>query len=168
MSQAAVLDLGLFRAQQLLEDGKYKISTGDLDSAVDLFRRSIARKPTADALTYLGWILSLKGQTDEAMELCEQAISLDSDFGNPLNDMGSYLIQKNRLDEAIPWLEKAKTAKRYEPRHFPHINLGRIYSAQGKIEEAIAEFQQALKYAPGHQEIEKVLVQLENIRGTAK
>jgi tetratricopeptide (TPR) repeat protein len=168
MAQAEVLDLALYRAIQLVEDGKYKISMGDLDGAVELLERSIKFKPTAEGYTYLGWILSLKGQTDQAMGLCQKAITLDPEFGNPLNDMGSYLIQKDRLEEAIPWLEKAKVAKRYEPKHFPYINLGRIYSAQGKIEEAIVEFKQALEFAPGHQEIEKVLIQLENLKESGK
>jgi hypothetical protein len=30
-------------------------------------------------------------------------------------------------DEAIPWLGKAKQARRYEPRQFPFMNLGRVY-----------------------------------------
>jgi Tfp pilus assembly protein PilF len=168
MTQAKVLDLAQYRADQLVEDGKYKVSQGDLDTAIDLFERSIKLKPTADGYTYLAWILSLKGKTDRAMELCRKAIELDPEFGNPLNDLGSYLIQKDRLEEAIPWLEKAKAAKRYEARHFPYINLGRIYSAQGKIDEAISEFKSALDLSPGHQEIQNVLVQLENLKESGK
>ena len=52
---------------------------------------------------------------------------VDQTFGNPYNDIGSYLVKKGEFDEAIEWLEKAKTAPRYEPRHFPYMNLGRIY-----------------------------------------
>ena len=55
------------------------------------------------------------------------------EFGNPYNDIGAYLIEKGQLDEAIGWLEKAKTAERYEPRHFPFMNLGRIYAAKGMV-----------------------------------
>jgi len=28
-------------------------------------------------------------------------------------------MQKGELDQAMPWLERAKLAKRYEPRHSP-------------------------------------------------
>ena len=38
------------------------------------------------------------------------------DVGNPYNDIGSYLIKLGRLDDAIPWLRRAMTARRYEPR----------------------------------------------------
>ena len=47
-------------------------------------------------------------------------------------------MQQERLDEAIPWLQKAKQARRYEPRHFPFLNLGRIYLKQRKWWEALA------------------------------
>ena len=55
---------------------------------------------------------------------------MDPDFGNPYNDIGAYLIQMGRLDEAIPWLEKATRAPRYEAPHFPRFNLGRAYVAK--------------------------------------
>jgi hypothetical protein len=33
--------------------------------------------------------------------------------------IGVYLMQQRKLEGAIPWLTKAKQAKRYEPRQFP-------------------------------------------------
>ena len=105
---------------------------GDLDAAIQAYRRSLAVWPTAEAHTFLGWAMSFQGRLDEAIEECHRAIAVDPDFGNPYNDIGVYLMQQDKLDEAIPWLEKAKDAKRYEPRHFPHMNLGRIYVKQGK------------------------------------
>ena len=164
VQQTPVYDLNKYRALQLLEDGKEMIFVGDLDGAISYLQKSIEKKETAEALTYLGWVMNLKGQTDEAIELCKRAIILDSTLGNPFNDIGSYLIQKERLEDAIPWLEEAKTKQNYEPKHFPYINLGRIYSAQGKIDLAIHEFKSALQFSPNHTEIENVLEQLENIK----
>ena len=54
-----------------------------------------------------------------------------------------------RADEAIPWFEKAKRAARYEPRHFPYLNLGRLRAARGEVAEAIAELEGALAEHPG-------------------
>jgi Tfp pilus assembly protein PilF len=90
----------------------------------------------------------MQGNIDKARVECEAAIRLDPEFGNPYNDIGVYLMQKNRLDEAIPWLEKAKLAKRYEPRHFPYLNLGRIYALKGMLVKALEEFQGALRFQP--------------------
>ena len=52
---------------------------------------------------------------------------MDPDFGNPYNDIGAYLIELGREEEAVTWLERAKTAARYEPRHYPYFNLARIH-----------------------------------------
>jgi tetratricopeptide (TPR) repeat protein len=156
--------LNNFKAKRLLEDGKFFLSTGDLDQAVEAFQGSVAASETADALTYLGWVLSLKGQVPTAKDLCIRAIALDPEFGNAYNDLGSYLIKEDSLLEAIPWLERAKTAKRYDARHFPFMNLGRIYSTLGRVDEAIAEFNKALEIVPGHREVLNVLEQLQNLK----
>ena len=42
------------------------------------------------------------------------------------------------------------TARRYEPRHYPYVNLARVYARQGKVHEAIAELKQALAIEPGY------------------
>src|SRR5262249_36772733 len=70
-----------------------------------------------------------------------KAIATDPTFGNPYNDIGCYLMETGNLVEAAPWFEKAKEASRYEPRHFPYLNLGRLYAARGEFAEALVEFQ---------------------------
>lgn len=113
------------------------------EDAVDLYRRSIQAWPTAEAYTFLGWAYSFMDKLDEAIEECRRAIEVDPAFGNPYNDIGSYLIKKGNLREAIAWLKKAKEAPRYEPRHYPYLNLGRVYMAMGRVEDAQREFAQA-------------------------
>lgn len=61
------------------------------------------------------------------------------------------------LEEAIPWLEKAKLAKRDEPRQFPFMNLGRTYLNQGRWWEALREFEGAVRRAPDDVEARKAL-----------
>ncbi len=100
------------------------------------------------------------GRIDDAIAECHRAILVDPAFANPYNDIGAYLIAKEELDEAIPWLEKAKTAPRYDPRHFPFMNLGRIYAAKGMVKRAIDEFEGALKFAPGDPNCESALAEL--------
>ena len=121
---------------------------GRLDEAVTHYRASIAIRPTAEAHTFLGWALSYLGRHEDAIAECKVAISLDPDFGNPYNDIGAYLIELGREDEAIDWLERAKTARRYEPRHFTYFNLARVYVKRHKIREAIRELQSAVSIEP--------------------
>ncbi len=132
------------RALHILKQAYERQMAGKLDEAISLYRESIAECPTAEAHTFLGWSYGNKGRYEEAIEECKIAIKLDPQFGNPYNDIGSYLIHLGRVDQAIPWLEMAKKAPRYEPRHFPYLNLYRVYLKLGELDRAQRELQQAL------------------------
>ena len=136
-------------ALQLWKQGQRAQISGDLESAVELYTRSIATHPTPEAYTFRGWAYSQRGRMSEAIAECEVAINLDPEFGNPYNDIGAYLLRQGKLDDAIPWLERAKRASRYEPRHFPCMNLGRIYMNKGMLIRAAQEFDEALALEPG-------------------
>jgi tetratricopeptide (TPR) repeat protein len=133
---------------------------GKLDRAIEHYQRSIAVRPTAEAHTFLGWSMSFQGRLAEATTECLRAIEIDPDFGNPYNDIGVYLMQQGKLDEAILWLGKAKQARRYEPRQFPFMNLGRVYLKQGRWWDALREFEGAVRAAPGDVHAAKTLHQL--------
>jgi Tfp pilus assembly protein PilF len=150
------------RAMELVRQAMNHQMAGDLEDAIRLYRESIALHPTADAHTYLGWTYSFQGRIEEAITECEIAIGIDPNFGNPYNDIGVYLMQQQKLDEAIPWLTKAKTAKRYEPRHFPYLNLGHIYAAKGMINKALEEFRGALQFNPDDSLVLRAIEELES------
>jgi tetratricopeptide (TPR) repeat protein len=135
-------------AAQHFQRGYEAQMAGRLDEAVAHYRSSIAVHPTAEAHTFLGWALSYLGRYDDAIAECKVAISIDPDFGNPYNDIGAYLIEIGREEEAIPWLERAKTARRYEPRHYPYFNLARVHVKRHRIREAIRELQGAVAIEP--------------------
>jgi tetratricopeptide (TPR) repeat protein len=134
---------------------------GEIEDSIRLYKESIALCPTADAHTYLGWAYSFQGRIAEAIAQCEIAIQIDPEFGNPYNDIGVYLMQQQKLEEAIPWLEKAKQAKRYEPRHFPYLNLGRVYLAKGMLQKALEEFHGALRLNPDDADLAQTIEELE-------
>lgn len=124
--------------------------SGQLERAIELYKRSIALYPSAEAHTFLGWSYSFMGRYTEAIEECKQAIDVDPDFGNPYNDIGAYLIELGRFDEAIPWLRKAMEAPRYDPRHYPHFNLSRIYIHRQEYDKAIVELKKAIELEPNY------------------
>jgi Tfp pilus assembly protein PilF len=150
------------RALELIKEAMDHQMAGELDASIRLYKKSIALCPTADAHTYLGWAYSFQGNIDEAIAQCEIAIQIDPEFGNPYNDIGVYLMQQQKLDEAIPWLERAKQAKRYEPRHFPYLNLGRVYVTKGMLQKALEEFRGALERNPNDSELTELIEQLES------
>ena len=133
---------------------------GKIDDAINNYKLSIEQYPTAKAHTFLGWAYSLHSKYKEAIEECKLAVELDPDFGNPYNDIGSYLINLNRFDEAISWLEKAIEAVDYEPRHYPHFNLGRIYEKRGDWFTAMKYYEDALTINPDYEIAKSALLRL--------
>jgi len=140
----------LTKAIELFQQAYQYQMNGQLDLAIEFYKRSIEAYPTAEAYTFLGWTYSFQGKLREAIAECKKAIDTDPDFGNPYNDIGAYLIELGNYDEAIPWLERATLAKRYEPRHYPHFNLGRVYLIKGMVKKALEEFQKALEIYPDY------------------
>lgn len=140
----------LEKAVKLFHEAYRRQMDGELEDAMRLYRESIHCYPTAEAHTFLGWTMSFEGRYEEAIEECKKAIVVDPQFGNPYNDIGAYLINLGRLDEAIPWLEKAMKAGRYEAYHYPHCNLGRVYLAKGMLKKAVEEFEKALTIEPNY------------------
>jgi len=137
---------------------------GELDEAAVLYTQSVEAYPTAEAHTFLGWTYSFMSLTDEAIEECHRATEVDPDFGNPYNDIGAYLIEQGNLYSAIPWLQRAMTARRYESYFYPHFNLGRVYEAQGRAYDALREYKTAIdlnpKYALAIQAFRKLQAKL--------
>jgi tetratricopeptide (TPR) repeat protein len=141
------------RKEEALEHFKeaYKAQFAtDLDKAASLYQKSIDCYPTAEAHTFLGWTYSFMGMTDEAIDECRRAIEVDPEFGNPYNDIGAYLIEKGDPTGAIPWLECATQARRYQCQFYPHFNLGRVYEARGKPFQALGEYKSAIDLNPGY------------------
>ncbi len=138
---------------------------GEYEAAAAHFRKSIEAKPTAQGHTYLGWSLSHLDRTVEAIEECKTAIEIDPGYGNPYNDIGVYLIDLGRPDEAIPWLRKAMRAERYCCYQFPHFNMGRILLMQGHVVGAKRAFERALSHDPNYQPALQALEYLREQKG---
>jgi len=133
---------------------------GKIDGAIKNYKLSIELYPTAKAHTYLGWAYSLRGNFEAAIEECHVAIELDPGYGNPYNDLGSYLINLKKYDEAIEWLKKALEVPDYETRHYPFYNLGRVYERKGEWDIAMKYYAEALKVNPDYDIAKNALIRL--------
>ena len=98
----------------------------------------------------------MQGDLERAIELYQRSIDVYP-TAEAHTFLGWTLSFQGRLEEAIPWLEKAKRAPRSEPRQFPYMNLGRIHLRQGHWWEALREFEAAVRLAPDDVELRKTL-----------
>ncbi|MBD0372103.1 MAG: tetratricopeptide repeat protein [Pyrinomonadaceae bacterium] len=138
-------------AVELFEEAYRAQRDEDYERAIELYRRSIAVYPTAEAHTFLGWVYSFQERYDEAIEECLEAIRVDPSFGNPYNDIGSYLIAKGNFYDCVRWFKLALEAPRYESYAFPYFNLGRVYEMRGHLLKAARHYGLALEQQPGYE-----------------
>jgi tetratricopeptide (TPR) repeat protein len=156
-----MLDERSERALELFREAYSRQMEGELDEAAALYRRSIALYPTAEAYTFLGWTYRFQGKIEAAIAECKHAILIDPTLGNPYNDIGAYLIELGRHQEAIPWLERAIAARRYDACHYAWFYVGRARFLGGELETARECFAKALELQPDYAIARRALDQLE-------
>ena len=136
------------QARELFHAAYVAQMQGRFEQAVELYKGSIAASPSAEAYTFLGWTYHFQGKVEQAIEECKNAITIDPAFGNPYNDIGSYLIEQQKFDEAIPWLERAIRSARYDAYHYAWYNLGTAHEAKEMYTLALQCYSKALEMEP--------------------
>jgi TolB-like protein/DNA-binding winged helix-turn-helix (wHTH) protein/Flp pilus assembly protein TadD len=85
------------------------------------------------------------GSTEEAISLLEEAIRLspgNSDVGSWYSAIGRAHLMEARVDQAVFWLEKARSANPGQGPQ-PHAWLASAFALKGDIERAAAELAEA-------------------------
>ena len=102
------------------------------------------------ALIGLGWCKLYAGSIDEVIPLVEQAIRLsprDPRIGYWYFLIGTVHLLQSRTDEAIVWLEKARSAMPAVP--IVRSRLASAYALKGETERAAAELAEARRLSGG-------------------
>lgn len=136
------------QAKRLFHEAYQAQTDSNYEAAIDLYKRSIAVYPTAEAHTFLGWVYSFQERYDEAIAECKEAIRVDETLGNPYNDIGSYLLTKGDSYGCVRWFKRALLAPRYDSYAFPHFNLGRVYEMRHRYLEAARHYGLAIEQQP--------------------
>lgn len=125
---------------------------GDIITAITFYKKALSFNPTALTYSFIGWAYSFLGDYNNAIAYCEEGIKLDPEVGNNWNDIGAYLIQQKKLEDAQPYIEMAKTCSKYTTPHFPFYNQGKIYELKGWWMEAVTEYKKCLDLCPDYEQ----------------
>ena len=150
--------------------GNYLNQKKDLDGAIFQYESAIQVDPDfIGAHNNLGMALSAKGDVDGAIVQYEQAIKLDPDYAIAHYNLGSAILKKGQTDEAIQEFQAAlnidpahaevrnnpdlalpeQTAARMKTDYAQfHNGLGLALAWKGELNEAIVQYQEALKLNP--------------------
>lgn len=135
-------------AEEFCELARARQASGDMEDAAAYYAMALELFPTAEAHTGLGVTFAARGQWEDAIAQCRQAIELDPDLGNPYNDIAVYTAELGKITEALDWLDRALAAPRYDCRHYPHYHRGRLLEQRGRFTEARDAYSQALDLEP--------------------
>jgi uncharacterized protein (TIGR02466 family) len=122
--------------------------SGQLQQARSLYAKILQSEPNnPQLLNYFGVLKAQIGDRQEALDLLEKAVRLESNFGY-LNNLGNIYRSANRLEDAISCYQKALELNPESADS--HLNLGIALTEKGEIVGAIAAFEAALSVNPYH------------------
>jgi tetratricopeptide (TPR) repeat protein len=123
---------------------------GDLTAAEVLYRRILQGAPNhADSLHLLGLIANQRQHYPTAIELIGKAIALRPDFADFRTNMAAVFKAAGRLPEAET---ECRHAIRLAPSAKAYYALGTVSQLQGRLDEAIEAYRQALALKPDYAE----------------
>jgi adenylate cyclase len=118
---------------------------GRLEEAIPEYETAITlNRNWVFAYVALGACKLLTGEIEEAIPLAEQAIRLsprDPNIGIMYDRIGYVHLLQSRIDQAILWSEKARSANPAHPLYRAH--LASAYALKGETERAAAELAEA-------------------------
>ncbi|HEV7218870.1 MAG TPA: DUF2911 domain-containing protein [Terriglobales bacterium] len=118
-----------------------------LDEALTYANKSIENEDRYDNEITKSGILTALNRKDEAVTAQKKALALASPI--QIHFYGRQLQGEKRNEEAFAIFRE--NAKKHPDQWFVHTGLARIYSSQGKFDDATREMKIALATAPGNQ-----------------
>jgi Flp pilus assembly protein TadD len=156
---SATLSLNPLHSEAHDQWGLLLAQQGRLDEAADHFRESLRLRPTASAEHHLGLIHTMKHQPLEAIGHYHQALQLQPDWPEALNDLAWLLATQPQPEvrdgaEAVRLAERAcELTHRKEARFLGTLDAS--YAEAGRFQDALVTARQArdLAAAAGQEEI---------------
>ena len=127
-----------------------------LDAAVAAYEKAIQLNPNyALAYYHLGNALSEQKKLDAAVAVLQKVIQLNPNDATGYIILGVLLFQQNKSDAAVATLQKVfklpeddSTISRRYKYTFAYNTLGLVFQEQGKLKEAIQQFDKAEEINP--------------------
>ena len=125
-----------------LQNNNYTQAKKNLDKALEFNPRS------ADVQFAMAYYYQLVGDNLRAEEYYETAIDLAPNSGDIANSYGAFKCQNGEYEKAKAYFFDAINNRLYANAAQTYENLALCAQSQGKLDEAIGYFQDALKHQP--------------------
>lgn len=145
---APVAPTAQLSAQEYFEQGNTRYEQGDVQGAVEAFRRATELDgQNAGYWHNLGVAQYSLNTLDEARASFQRGLELAPDDAQLNYLMGVIAIQFEEMGDAETYLTRANQLDPKLPE--PYFGLGVLYRLQGKTEQAIRAFETFLEIGPG-------------------
>jgi Flp pilus assembly protein TadD len=136
-------------ALQHLEQGRALLENQDLNAAIlELSEAASANPKLSEASTLLGVAYWRKGLRDLAERSFENAVRLNKDDAQNLNNLGFLHYENQDYEKATKYFKRAAKLSPNDPRIWN--NLGMAQSERGKFDDAYESFVHAQGEYKGH------------------
>jgi serine/threonine-protein kinase len=113
----------------------YLIPMKRLEESIITVRKALDLDPLSPLLQWcLGYVFHLKGEWEQAIEQCQNSLELDTNYTQPLLNLGAIYLMTGELDLAIQAFERASNLTGRSPLMLGYLGFG--YARAGRIEEA--------------------------------
>jgi Flp pilus assembly protein TadD len=132
-----------------LEKGRTLLNTNDLNGAIgELSLAASANPKLSEASSLLGVAYWRKGLRDLAVKSLENAVHVQKDDAQNLNNLGFLLYENRDYEKATKYLKRAAKLAPNDPRIWN--NLGMAQSERGHFDDAYESFARAQGEFKGH------------------
>lgn len=123
------------------------LAKGEIERAMFHYREALQRGSREDMAIYgnLGMAYEVKGMFDQAIEQYERALEVDSTSVMARLGLAESYSQKTQFDRAIEVYEELIESNEDILRARVYFNLGVVQHRDGRYEEAVASYLQALE-----------------------
>ena len=119
------------------------VRKNDIDAAAKLVRKEAEKRPGSALMQYyLGRVLALKGEPENAEKAYSRAIEIAPKWPLPYRDLARLYLRQNKINEAI---SRMKRLYRDSPSFSVGMNLAVLYQYGNDYKEAINVYKSLLK-----------------------
>lgn len=168
----------MLRGQQLLERGIYSFKKKDYKNALLAFNEilEVEKKVPEDVFFYLGNIFHEKGELGKAIKSFQRVLEINPNHTDAAislsvlyNDIGRYEEAKKlfatadmRVKSSTSGVVDEHINKKFSYKHY---ELAEMYASYNRFEEALSEYDKAIKLDQTNHEVKLKLAKLYSKRG---
>ena len=140
-------------------------TAGRVSEAFEELDEAVARYPEDPSLHHVYGVFAFQaGRHEQAVRALNRALELDNYLTDAHNVLGAVYIDLKDYMAAEEQLNKVLADPAYPTPHYAYFNLGRLYSEQGREDEAITALRRAVgidpEYYQGHFQLASLLDQV--------